>query len=559
MSKRFFRPTMMIVGLLGVTIATAHLSSHAWAFPPKGGGGGGGGHGGGGGGGNGPHAGGGGGPMGGGGGGPKQGGAVAVPRAQPGAPVQSGPAIKGNPGGNVRVVTPQGNTVRMQTNNRIVNQNLANRYNGGTSVRVGTRNFNLANQNYRVAHFNHPWYRGYWNGNWGWGSGWGYGRPGFYAGYRGGPGIYGWGGNWGYGLNGIGGWGNGYYGYRPLGWGLGAWGLGGLAYNSGYLSYYNPYYRAGGYGYGGNGFGYNYSTPINVAYDDSQVQSTQLADNGINDVLDPAIAAFKEGNYEVALDDVNQAISQNSRDPALHEFRALVLFAMGRYQEAAAVAHSVLALGPGWDWNTVSSFYADPSVYTSQYRKLETFVKSHPQDGSAKFLLAYHYLTTGHPDAAAEQLQMVAKINPNDNVSRDLLKMINGAPKSDGTDKTPGPEIASNDQTPSEGMKIPADKVIEPQKLAGTWTATRENGDKFTLVLTPDSQFTWNFQPGKSDQAKPATLKGKASAEGNVLSLESQEGGSLMAVVDKQGDNRFNFKLLGGPDTDKGLNFSQTN
>ena len=58
-------------------------------------------------------------------------------------------------------------------------------------------------------------------------------------------------------------------------------------------------------------------------------------------------------------------------DAVLHEFRALVLFAMGDYRQSAAVVHSVLAVGPGWDWTTMSSLYPDPNRYTQQLAALE--------------------------------------------------------------------------------------------------------------------------------------------------------------------------------------------
>ena len=55
-------------------------------------------------------------------------------------------------------------------------------------------------------------------------------------------------------------------------------------------------------------------------------------------------------------------------DPTLHEFRRLVLFALDRYDEAAAALYAVLSVGPGWDWTTLISLYGDPETYTQQLR-----------------------------------------------------------------------------------------------------------------------------------------------------------------------------------------------
>ena len=46
-------------------------------------------------------------------------------------------------------------------------------------------------------------------------------------------------------------------------------------------------------------------------------------------------------------------------DPTLHEFRALVLFAQGQYDAAAATLYPVLNAGPGWDWTTLVGLYPE--------------------------------------------------------------------------------------------------------------------------------------------------------------------------------------------------------
>ena len=45
--------------------------------------------------------------------------------------------------------------------------------------------------------------------------------------------------------------------------------------------------------------------------------------------------------------------------------------------------------------------------------------------------------------------------------------------------------------------------------------------------------------------------------EANVLALEKKEGGSLIAEVKPMGEKAFNFKLVGGPPADKGLDFNR--
>lgn len=412
---------------------------------------------------------------------------------------------------------------------------------GGNSINLGNNSFNLAGNGYRPAFYGHPGYHGYWNGNYGFGGGYG-----GYGGYGGGYGP-----GWGWGMGGgYGGYGYGGYGYRPLGWGLGAWGLGALAYNSGYLGYSNPYY---GTGFGGGG--YNYAQPIPVSY--GAPIATGNEPNSADEILNAAIVAFKQADYDAALDIVNKGISQFPSDSVMHEFRGLVLFAKGDYQQAAATIHSVLAVGPGWDWTTLASLYSNLAVYTEQLRTLEAFVRSNPQDAAAHFLVGYQYMTAGHVEAAASQLQQVVKLLPEDRVASDVLKMIS-APKSapgvagvaaDGEQPTPRPPVE-----PAQPAAIPEAAAVDPASLVGTWQAARDDGSKFELTLTDDSKFTWKFSMPKQ---KPQEFTGTYTMKVNVVALEKAEGGSLIAEVKPSGPKTFNFKLVGGPPEDKGLDFSR--
>jgi uncharacterized protein (TIGR03066 family) len=97
-------------------------------------------------------------------------------------------------------------------------------------------------------------------------------------------------------------------------------------------------------------------------------------------------------------------------------------------------------------------------------------------------------------------------------------------------------------------------RPIDPAMLVGTWKASRPDGSKFNLTLTNDGKFNWSFaQKGQAAQA----FGGSYSVEGNVLALERKDGGSLIAEVTPGGEARFNFKLLGAPAEDPGLDFSR--
>ena len=132
--------------------------------------------------------------------------------------------------------------------------------------------------------------------------------------------------------------------------------------------------------------------------------------------FDAARDSFKAGDYAKALELTDQAIRQMPNDAALHEFRGVVLFALHRYEDAAAPLYAVLAVGPGWDWSTLVGLYPNVSVYTEQLRALESYCNLNPQSASARFVLAYFYLTQGNTDAAVQQLKRVVALQPKDTV-----------------------------------------------------------------------------------------------------------------------------------------------
>ena len=442
---------------------------------------------------------------------------------------------------------------------------------GGNHASVGNHHFtgnnfslnhhqvNLGSNQYLPSYYQHHRYHGYWNGNSGYNGVSDHRHTGYSGGYGIGPyyGIYGNGFGWGLGHR-YRRHGYGYSGYYPFGWGLGGWGLGSIYYSSGYLGYSNPYY------YGVGATCYNYAQPIPVAYNTSVmvVQSTaatvaQNSSNSAEQVLDDAVAAFQDGNFDAALDIIDKGITQYPSDAVLHEFRALVLFAKSDYQQAAATIHSVLAVGPGWDWTTLSRMYSNVALYTDHLRTLEAFTKSHPDDAAGHFLLSYHYLSCGHTEAAARHLQTVVTLMPGDKVAADILRMIK-APEPTASDPSSPPALPPLpvDEAANQDTKTlkPDVKLIDPKILIGTWKASRPDGSSFVLTITDDAKFTWSFT--QKDQA-PQEFGGTYTVESNVLALERKDGGALVGEITLGDAGKFNFRMLGADDSDKGLDFEK--
>lgn len=445
--------------------------------------------------------------------------------------------------------------------NQATNLNRGNAFNNiGSLNRVN--NFNTLNNprtlnNLSVAHqggwgWNNPywgyhqgWMHGYWNGNypgrWGWGRYWG--------GY---PGYWGWGG-WGWGGYG---WGLG----AGLGWGLSSWLYGPMLYDWGYASYYNPYYDlAYPAGAVAQPLIYDYSQPLSAVTTtpDESVMNQAMS------TFDNAREAFKVGDYARALDLADQALKQAPNDPVLHEFRALVLFALRRYDEAAAALYAVLSVGPGWDWTTLISLYADPETYTQQLRALEDFCTQNPNSAPGRFVLAYQYLTEGFSDDAIRQLKNVIALAPKDQLSAQLLQQLERKEQAPaGSQASTGDDLAQ--YAPGAPTATPAPAAppagaaanVKPGSFVGSWTAQPAPDTTITLAFQDPSHFAWTV----TRQGKSQAFNGTSTFDNGILTMvqDQNKNNVMVGNVTWKDDDHFTFKVMGAAPNDPGLAFAKT-
>lgn len=167
--------------------------------------------------------------------------------------------------------------------------------------------------------------------------------------------------------------------------------------------------------------GYDYSRPIRPM--NNVDQSGRVTEEAIRR-LDAARAAFRQQDYRRSLDLVEGAIRLLPDDPVMHEFRALALFAMREYDAAATVIYSVLGAGPGSDWSSMSTLYDNQEIYLAQLRDLSQYIAGVPDRPGPRFLLAYHLLVVGHPEAAYSQLVAVQRMRPDDRVTSEILRAL---------------------------------------------------------------------------------------------------------------------------------------
>jgi hypothetical protein len=369
-----------------------------------------------------------------------------------------------------------------------------------------------------------PWYGGSWNC--GWSSSYYHRRPYFsyYGGYRPWPGYVV------VEQNNV---------ANAIGWGLVGWSLGKLIYDCGYQSYRNPYPVQ-------SVAVVNYQEPITVVAaktapkaDDETARITQKSES----LIAESQAAFKQGNYLVALESANKAIAEAPGDGALHEYRALILFALGKFSEAASVLNPVLAGGPGWDWSTMIALYNTQEIYLSQLDALKNYSKGKPNAADARFLLGYHHMVCGHLEEAAEEFEAAAKLQPADSVSAQLRDLTKASSQSGSDEPT----------EPSTEKEVAPQSALPLEKLSGAWVSDKGEAGTVSLVFKDDGKFIWSFKKGDQNNE----FSGDFSMNDNGLLVLDATESQMTATVSQPKDNELKFVLAGGPPDDPGLTFTR--
>lgn len=374
--------------------------------------------------------------------------------------------------------------------------------------------------------------------------------------------------------------------HHKHGWGWRRWLFGG----------YHGWGLVGGYGWGNCYFDYCYTPPVvdycnpycddlgpgeAPGYDYSEPVSGQgpSTDAGMNQI-DAAAEAFTRGDYKTALALSDKAAKEMPQNADLHQFRSLVLFAMGQYRESAAAAHAALMAGQGWNWETLRSFYADKETYTRQLRALEKYTNVNLKDPAGRFLLAYHYLMMGHGEAGAKELVAVVELEPRDKLAQTILKAVGKKlgkefkpkvqPKPEPENvpqpmetEGPGPVQPSVPTLPPAGSQPvptptptpqPAPKTEARLAEVGTWVAKPEDGVTITLAMQQGGKFSWTVEA----DGEKTTISGKYTLSGGELKLAGDKAGSpLEGKITVKSKDEFELKMKFQPQDEPGLTFKR--
>jgi tetratricopeptide (TPR) repeat protein len=318
--------------------------------------------------------------------------------------------------------------------------------------------------------------------------------------------------------------------------GLFAWGLGGWTNGWLYGGFFNPYIVAPVINTTVVAnwppvFVPDYSRPLDLTSLPPEPENAEQDDLTFLAALD----AFKAGDSARALSLTDLALKPHPNDPVLHEFRALCLFALGRYDEAAGVLYVVLTAGPGWDWATMIGLYSDADTYTRQLRALEEAVRGNPAAASTRFVLAYHYLVQEHVGNARYLFEQVVKLQPKDQLAAQFVKLLTSSSEATAAAEADSARTAETDQ-----MRQPSPP---PAALVGTWKAKPAPDLSIELTVREDGQFTWDV----NTNGQANSIAGEADYADGVLTLTQDDAPALVGKVVNLGEKQFGFELASGP------------
>jgi tetratricopeptide (TPR) repeat protein len=266
----------------------------------------------------------------------------------------------------------------------------------------------------------------------------------------------------------------------------------------------------------------------------------EIAETKSNEALAKSRAAFRKGDYLTASKAVDEAIGHTPGDVTLHEYRALVFFALGKYADAAGVLNPVLASGPGWSWETMLGFYTSADTYAEQLRKLESYAKSSPESAGTRFLLGYHQMVCGHMEEAFAEFSAAAELQPADSISRQLRDLTAAS-------------IPDAGEAELEGeLEAPArPDPVKPEQLVGTWVSDRGADGKVTFTMAESGDYTWAF----TNADRSNELKGTYGFDDKGLLVLTSDDTQMVSEVELKDSGNMRFVLVGAPDGDPGLDF----
>jgi uncharacterized protein (TIGR03066 family) len=151
--------------------------------------------------------------------------------------------------------------------------------------------------------------------------------------------------------------------------------------------------------------------------------------------------------------------------------------------------------------------------------------------------LGYHYLTLGHSEAALTEFRKAKELQPKDEVSASLVRTL------------------SPRDTESQAPAATAPDPVPAVDVVGVWEAAGKESAKYSMKLAKDGTLVWSFSRG----TRKDEVKGVYTVEGNILAMEPETGGVMLAELTMKSPGQMLFHIVGSDKKDPGLEFQKSN
>ena len=279
---------------------------------------------------------------------------------------------------------------------------------------------------------------------------------------------------------------------------LSSWGYGSSLYGMGYMPYSNPDYDDY---YGGGAVVAMPPVQLLPADRDPSAAADEAVANPAIAMFDAGRASFKQGNYTEALQQADTALrSCPTTRPCTSSGRfACSPWALRRGRRDAlrrALGRARLGLD-----NAGRPLPRHRSTLRSSGAR--GVLPVHTDSATARFVLAYHYLTQGHTDAAVNVLKQVVALKP----ATPSRRSCSGSSTSQDARRCSSPH--SGRTTPPQGASI-----------AGTWNAQPAADTAIALTIQPGGDFNWQVtKKGQTQQ-----FAGNSTFGDGMLTLVQDKG-----------------------------------
>lgn len=205
-----------------------------------------------------------------------------------------------------------------------------------------------------------------------------------------------------------------------------------------YYYSYQPYYYTVPYPY--YDYNYFYGRPDEFKREEAEKPSYETAKptevEKVNRYLENVAKAFAAGNYAKAVRQAKHAVDAVRDNAVLLFVYSQSLFAINRYDKAAAVLSEALT-NPDVQQQGVFyplSFYPDEDAWQEQIERLAKAVEARPYKAGLQLLLGYQLLGVGSYDEALETLQKAERNYVNKKAAVLLIQILEEARQGDGRD-----------------------------------------------------------------------------------------------------------------------------